>query len=84
MRTNDPTTPLLKILRDLETDDRRDEFAALAGTSRGYLYQLASCARCAPRARLALALVNASAEMHEKYGTDQISLQELATMCPSK
>lgn len=77
-----PTTPLLTLLRQLGTPERRDEFAKLAGTSTAYLYQLAGCNRAACRARLALALAVASEQMAAKYGVDPISMQTLASMCP--
>jgi len=75
-------TPLLTILRALENDARRDEFAALAGTSRMYLYQLAGCHNQSCRSTLAGAIEDASVKMHTKYGTPKITMRELATMCP--
>lgn len=77
-----PTTPLLAILRQLGSDDRRDEFARIAGTSSAYLYQLAGCKRGSCRARLAKGIADASVEMHARYGTDTITVDALATMCP--
>lgn len=77
-----PTTPLLALLRDLETDDKRNEFAQLAGTTRVYLYQLAGCNTQACRSRLAKSIADAAMAMHLKYGTDPISMETLATMCP--
>lgn len=77
-----PTTPLLALLRDLETDDKRNEFAMLAGTTRVYLYQLAGCNTQACRSRLAKSIADASVAMHERYGTQAISMETLATMCP--
>ena len=76
-----PVTPLLEILRALDTDDKRDEFAALAGTSRIYLYQLAGCHRDSCRAALASQIAAASRAMAEKYQTPIITMEQLATMC---
>lgn len=76
------TTPLLEILRNLSTEERRDEFALLAGTSRLYLYQLACCYTKACRTDLALAITKASLVMHDKYQCGSIDMQTLATMCP--
>lgn len=79
---NPPTTPLLAILRQLDTDARRDEFASLAGTTTGYLYQLAGCNRSSCRNKLAMGIEQASRVMNARYGTDVITMQELASMCP--
>ena len=80
-RKNQPKTPLLAVLRQLETDDKRDEFAALAGTSRLYLYQLSICSRRSCRADLAKRIADASEVMHERYGTQVLTLEGLSTMC---
>ena len=80
-RRNKPKTPLLAILREMETDDRRDEFAALAGTTRLYLYQLAGCNRKSCRADLAQRIAAASVVMADKYGTQVVTLDTLAGMC---
>lgn len=77
-----PKTPLLAILRALENDERRNEFAALAGTSRLYLYQLAGCHNRSCRSSLALAIAQASEEMDRRYGCGTVDMQTLATMCP--
>ena len=77
-----PTTPLLVILRQLGTNERRDEFASLAGTSTAYLYQLAGCKRAACRTPLAKGIADASVVMHARYGSDTITMDALATMCP--
>lgn len=76
------TTPLLEILRNLGVDERRDEFALLAGTSRLYLYQLACCYTKACRTDLALAITKASLVMHDEYQCGYIDMHTLATMCP--
>ena len=80
-RKNQPKTPLLAVLRQLETDDKRDEFAALAGTSRLYLYQLSICSRRSCRADLAKRIADASVVMNSKYGTQVLTLEGLSTMC---
>lgn len=77
-----PTTPLLQILRQLDSAEKRQEFASLADTSVAYLYQLASCARGACRTRLAKGIADASVEMNKRYGTDIVTMDTLATMCP--
>jgi len=77
-----PVTPLLEILRNLGVDERREEFALLAGTSRLYLYQLACCYTKACRTDLALAITKASLVMHDKYQCGYIDMHTLATMCP--
>lgn len=81
MRTNEPTTPLLAILRHLDTDERREEFASLSGTKVSYLYQLGTCARRSCRSALALKIAEASKVMAAKYGSQPIDMQTLATMC---
>lgn len=80
-RKNQPKTPLLAVLRQLATDDKRDEFAALAGTSRLYLYQLSICSRRSCRADLAKRIADASVVMAEKYGTQVLTLEVISTMC---
>jgi hypothetical protein len=80
-RHTDPKTPLLDLLRKLETDARREEFAKLAGSPVSYLYQLASCNRGACRSRLAKGIADASVKMHKKYGAPIITMEVLAIMC---
>ena len=80
-RKNLPRTPLLAVLRQLETDDKRDEFAGLAGTSRLYLYQLSICSRRSCRADLAKRIADASVVMAEKYGTQALTLEIICSMC---
>lgn len=82
MPKTEAATPLLLILRALENDARRDEFAALAGTSRMYLYQLAGCHNRACRSSLAMGIADASLKMAEKYGSPVITMHQLASMCP--
>ena len=79
-----PKPPLLAILRALKTDERRNEFAAMAGTSRLYLYQLAGCHNRTCRASLALAIESASVEMDKRYGCGTVTMLDMATMCPLK
>ena len=76
-----PATPLLALLRQLETADRRQEFADLAGTSPAYLYQLATCQRGACRSPLAKGIADASVVMRRRYGTAAITMETLAGMC---
>ena len=80
-RKNHPKTPLLHVLRQLGTDDKRNEFAALAGTSRLYLYQLSICSRKSCRAELAKRIADASVVMAEKYGTQVLTLEGISAMC---
>ena len=80
-RKNTPRTPLLHVLRDLATDDKRNEFAALAGTSRLYLYQLSICSRRSCRADLAKRIADASVVMAQKYGTQVLTLEVICSMC---
>lgn len=82
MLTTPPKTPLLTILRNLDTDARRDEFSMLAGTTTSYLYQLAGCHNRACRSSLALAISKASEVMNDRYGCGSIDVTTLATMCP--
>lgn len=81
MRKNDPTTPLLAILRHLDSDEKRAEFAALADTTVAYLYQLGSCQRKSCRAPLAVKIAEASKVMAERYGSEPIEVGTLAVMC---
>lgn len=83
MQHETPITPLLALLRELGSDDKREEFAALAGTSRIYLYQLAGCyrGRTSCRADTALRIASASEAMAERYGTEPITVEALASMC---
>lgn len=81
MLKTEAKTPLLTILRELENDARRDEFAALAGTSRLYLYQLAGCHVGSCRMQLGKKIADASVKMHSKYGSSVITLDQLASMC---
>lgn len=83
MRNNlpPPATPLLDILRQLDSAAKRKEFADLAGTSVAYLYQLAGCARRSCRTLLAKGIADASVVMNERYGTPVLTMSEVATMC---
>jgi len=82
MRYATNSTPLLELLRALETDERRQEFAELAGTKVPYLYQLATCKRGACRSDLAKAIEDASRMLHDKHETPVVTMAQLATMCP--
>lgn len=76
------TTPLAQFLRDA-TPAERTRCATLAGTSVGYLYQLAGCHRPRPSADLAMLLEEATTKLSEEtYGRLQpISMKTIATMC---
>lgn len=80
-RKTPPATPLLALLRDLKTAERRTEFALLCGTSVNYLYQLGTCARQSCRVPLARRIVLASEVMGKKYGTETLTLEKISTMC---
>ena len=75
-------TPLLLLLRQLETDDRRRAFAQDAGTSVNYLYQLAGCKRRSCSALKAKQIADASKLAAKRWATPVISMEEIATMCP--
>ena len=83
MRTNEPKTPLLALLRSLSADERI-WLAQRAGTSVSYLYSLASCQR-KPGAALALAIASASVELSRKNRgrSGAVSVEQLAVMCES-
>lgn len=78
-RADTAPTPLLTILRQLDNNERRDEFATLAGTSRGYLYQLSGRFRSC-NVVLARRIADASVRMHAKYGSDIVTMEQLADM----
>jgi hypothetical protein len=65
--SEEQTTPLITLLR-LMTDGQREEFAGLAGTSVGYLYQIGGAHRLRISARLAFSIEDASKVMHERSG----------------
>lgn len=78
-----PPTPLRAILRHL-TDEQRDEFAALSGLTKNYLYQLAGCHRQSTSALNAVRIAAASELMAVRYGSVPVTVVELANMCPLK
>ena len=80
-RKNPPATPLLALLRELETAKRRQEFATLAGTSVNYLYQLGTCKRCSCRVGLAQKIAAASLRLNKKYDTAVLNTENVMTMC---
>lgn len=80
-RKSPPVTPLLSLLRTLETPEQRAHFAARCGTSVNYLYQLATCKRTSCRVGLAKRIAEASSEMALLYGTPVLSLEVVSTMC---
>lgn len=86
MRTNEPKTPLLALMRAL-TPDERQWLADHAGTSVVYLYSLASCQRQSCRTPLALKIVEGVAQLREarpartRRDMPEITVETLATMC---
>lgn len=82
MRKNIPQTPLLALLRIL-TDAQRATLAADAGTTKSYLYSLATCQRESCRADLAMSIEAASEKMNKATNgvSPIVTMQELATMC---
>lgn len=80
-RKTPPATPLLALLRELKTAERRAEFARACGTSVNYLYQLGTCARTSCRVGLARKIADASAVFARKYGTPVLTVEAVSTMC---
>jgi hypothetical protein len=82
MRSNDPKTPLLALLRAL-TDEERQKLADKAETSLSYLYALATCQRGSCRSALAKRIADATVWMHKetKGQTEIVTMEQLATMC---
>lgn len=75
-------TPLTHYLR-AATAEEKEETAALAGTSVGYLYALAGCHRKNPAVHLAIGIEHATREMSQRTEgrLPVVTAQELATMC---
>lgn len=82
MRTNEPKTPLLALLRML-TPEQREQFGEDCETNVTYLYQLATCTRKQCKADKAVLIEAASKKMRERTRgkTPVITVVELATMC---
>ena len=86
MRTNEPKTPLLALMRAL-TPDERLWLADHAGTSVAYLYGLAGCQRRSCRSSLALKIVEGVEILRDQRPSKMrreipdISMEVLATMC---
>lgn len=82
MRTNDPQTPLLALLRML-TPEQRDTLADDAQTRVDYLYKLASCSRKQCKADLAVRIEEATKKMRSatRGKTPVITVAQLGTMC---
>lgn len=76
------STPLAGLLRACSQEDRQ-LLATRAGTSVNYLYSLAGCHRERVSAALALAIEDASRELHAASGGAHpiVTIRELATMC---
>lgn len=79
----EPKTPLLECLRVCSTEEQH-ELARLAGTTRTYLYQLATCQRRSTSAAKACDISDAVNKMHVKSlgRIPKLSVEELARMCP--
>lgn len=80
--STEPVTPLLDILRAC-TVPEQEELAKMAGTTRNYLYQVATCHRKAVRVSTALAISEAVTRMHVRTlgRIPKISVSDIATMC---
>ena len=78
-------TPLLAWLREA-SPEQRDRLAALASTTVGYLYLLATCERPNPGAKLALAIEDGTRQLHEETGgkLSIVTVRTIATMCALK
>jgi hypothetical protein len=78
-----PITPLLSALRKMTVEEQH-QFAKLSGTTRNYCYQIATCSRPSPRAKLTKGLADASVVMHvQTLGrTPKLTMEQIATMCP--
>jgi hypothetical protein len=76
------STPLAELLRACD-QPQRNTLATRAGTSVNYLYSLAGCHRERVSAALALAIEDASRELHASSGgaTPIVTIRELACMC---
>lgn len=75
-------TPLLEVLRACSVPEQQ-EIARLAGTTRNYLYQVATCHRKSVRASTAIAISDAVTKLHVRSlgRIPKISVEEIATMC---
>lgn len=85
MRTNEPKTPLLALLRQL-TPEQREQLAADAETRVDYLYALGSCTRKSCKAALAARIQKATEMMAARTAksetpTAAITVAELGSMC---
>lgn len=76
------STPLTELLRACTAEERK-QLAIRSGTSVNYLYLLAGCHRERIGATLALAIEDASKELHDLTmgATPVVTARELATMC---
>ena len=75
-------TPLLELLRKCSVDEQH-RLAALAGTKRNYLYQLAQCNRKSCRTALAAGIAKASVTLSKETRgrTPVITVEQLGSMC---
>lgn len=76
------STPLAELLRACD-QQQRTTLATRSGTSVNYLYSLAGCHRERVSAALALAIEDASRDLHASNGgaTPIVTIRELASMC---
>ena len=82
-----PKTPTcLRQLLQACSPEELTRLATLAGTTVGYLRQLAGCHRGAPRADLAVRIEDASATLHaESAGRlPKVTARDIATMCSGR
>jgi hypothetical protein len=83
MRNHEPPmTPLLEVLRQCSTE-QQTQIAEMAGTTRNYLYQLATCQRKSTSVAKAAAISAAVTRMHVRSlgKVPKISIEEIAGMC---
>jgi DNA-binding Xre family transcriptional regulator len=83
MRNEDPPkTPLLEVLRQCTTEQQQ-QIADMAGTTRNYLYQLATCQRKSTSVSKAASISMAVTRMHviTLGKVPKISMEEIAEMC---
>lgn len=75
-------TPLMQLLR-ICSPDQRQWLAEQAGTNVNYLYAIAGCHRQKISVQLAVAIEEASQELHGTTGgkTPVVTCQQIASMC---
>jgi len=75
-------TPLTEMLREC-TAEQREEVARRAGTTVNYLYSIAGCHRQKINVALALAIEDASKELHERTDGNVpiVTARDISSMC---